>query len=339
MTRHYCTLFDRNYLFKGLALHRSLEAVAGDYVLHVLCMDDVVYDLLERMKLPKLRTIRHADFADAELLAVKPQRSTAEYCWTCTASLPLYVFAHQPDVDLVTYLDADLFFFSSPEPLFAELGRASILILEHCFAPRFARFAESGKYNVEWLSFRRDENALRCLRWWRERCIEWCYDRLEDGRYGDQKYLDDWPQRFAGVQVLRNIGAGVAPWNFSNYRIEARGVEVLVDGVPLVFYHFHGLRLTAWGMPIPMPEIYETERLADAVIYGRYAASLEESILRVRAVEPGFAQGIESWPGSLRLALRRLVHKTWWAVPDGARALARQLLPASLRARVVRLLK
>ena len=33
MMRHYCTLFDRNYFFKGLSLHRSLEEVGGDYVL------------------------------------------------------------------------------------------------------------------------------------------------------------------------------------------------------------------------------------------------------------------------------------------------------------------
>ena len=337
--RHYCTLFDRNYLFKGLSLHRSLEAVGGDFALHVLCMDDVVFDILERMKLPNVRAIRHADFADAALLAVRPQRNIAEYCWTCTASLALYVFEHQPDVELVTYLDADMCFFSSPEPLFAELGGDSILILEHRFAPRFAHFAESGKYNVEWLSFRRDENGLRCLRWWRERCIEWCYDRLEDGRYGDQKYLDDWPVRFPGVRVSRNIGAGVAPWNFSNYRVETRGDAVLVDGEQLVFYHFHGLRLVAWGAPIPMPEIYEADRPADAAIYGRYAASLQESVRRARAAVPGIAYGIESWSASLRLRLRRLVHQSWWAIPEGFRDLARRLVPASLRARVVRLLK
>jgi hypothetical protein len=337
--RHYCTLFDRNYFFRGLALHRSLEAVAGDFVLHVLCMDDVAYDLLQRMKLPNVRAIRHADFADPALLAVRPQRNIAEYCWTCTASLLLYVLETQPDLDLITYLDADLFFFSSPEPIFSELGERSILILEHRFHPRFDHFASSGKYNVEWLTFRRDGDGLRCLRWWRERCIEWCYDRLEDGRYGDQKYLDDWPVRFPGVHVLRNIGAGVAPWNFENYRIETRDGRVLVDGTPLVFYHFHGLRLTPWGGYIPMPEIYEAEQSADAQIYGRYAASLRESIRQTRAVAPGFAAGIEPWKASVRVGLHRLVHKSYWAVPEGARILARRLVPASLRARVVRLLK
>ena len=339
MTRHYCTLFDRNYFFKGLSLHRSLEEVGGDYVLHVLCMDDVAHGLLERMKLPNVRTIRHADFADAALLAVRSQRNIAEYCWTCTASLPLYVLEHQPEVDLITYLDADLFLFSSPEPLFAEMGERSILILEHRFAPRFAHFAESGKYNVEWLSFRRDDNALSCLRWWRERCIEWCYDRLEDGRYGDQKYLDDWPTRFNGVHVLRNIGAGVAPWNFETYRVESRGGQVLVDGMPLVFYHFHGLRLAPWGAPIPMPEIYEAVRPADAEIYGRYADSLRESVRRTRAVAPDFTFGVEPWRSSVRVGMHRLVHKSYWAVPESVRNLARRMVPAGLRARVVRLLK
>jgi hypothetical protein len=339
MTRHYCTLFDRNYFFKGLALHRSLETHGGDYVLHILCMDDAAHEMLVGMGLPNVRLIRHADFADPALLAVRPQRSVAEYCWTCTASLPLYVLDRNPEIDLITYLDADLYLYSSPEPLFCELGDRSILILEHRFAPRFAHFAESGKFNVEWLTFRRDEDGLGCLRWWREKCIEWCYDRLEDGRYGDQKYLDDWPERFRGVHVLRNIGAGVAPWNFENYRVDARASQVHVDDVPLIFYHFHGFKLTPWGGYVPMPEIYEAVRSADAEIYAPYADGLRESLRRTRMFAPDFAFGIEPWGSALRLGLHRLVHKSYWAVPEWVRHFARRLFPASVRSRVVRLLK
>ena len=73
------------------------------------------------------------------------------------------------------------------------------------------------------------------LNWWRESCNAWCYARLEDGKFGDQKYLDDWTIRFEGVHVLENLGGGVAPWNIQQYKFEEKPFE-------LVFYHFHGFK-------------------------------------------------------------------------------------------------
>ena len=80
------------------------------------------------------------------------------------------------------------------------------------------------------------------MNWWRERCLEWCHDRVEDGRFADQKYLDDWPTRFRSVVVLQHKGAGLAPWNVSGSELRDEAGNVLVDNQPLIFYHFHHLR-------------------------------------------------------------------------------------------------
>lgn len=246
---HYCTFFDRNYLSRGLALYRSLLRHSPPFALWVLCFDDETYVTLSRMRLAGVRLIAQAEFenGDNALLQTKQHRSRVEYYFTCTPSLLLYIFDHDPEVDMVTYLDADLFFYSDPAPIYREMKNDSIAIIEHRFPPHLRHQEVYGIYNVGLLVVRRTEHGLTCLRWWRERCIEWCYDRVEDGRFADQKYLDDWPSRFEGVKVLQHKGAGLAPWNLSNYQLRLNKGQIMVDKDPLVFYHFHGLKaLNRW---------------------------------------------------------------------------------------------
>ena len=246
---HFCTYFDQHYLPRGLALYLSLRAHCPSLQLWVLCMDRACYTVLSQMSLPGLNPILLDDFEkeDEGLLEAKKNRSKIEYYFTCTPSLPLYIFRRHPEISMVTYLDADLFFFDSPAPLFDEIADHSIAIIGHRYARRLSRRSRYGSYNVGWISFRGDENGLACLNWWREMCLEWCYDRFENGRFADQKYLDAWPGLFQNLVVLQHKGANLAPWNIGNYRISYRDTKVWVDEQPLVFFHFHGLhQVTPW---------------------------------------------------------------------------------------------
>jgi len=250
MDRYFCTYFDSNFLIKGLTLYRSLaKHVGGKFHLTVLCLDDFTYKTLIKLNLDGLHPISLSEFeaGDTELLAAKGNRSPVEYYFTCTPSLPLYVLRKNPKAEMVTYLDADLFFFSSLAPIFEEFGRGSVLIIGHRYAEEHRHLEQYGIYNVGLLSFRNDEAARECLEWWRARCIDWCYDRLENGRFADQKYLDDWPQRFKNVVVLKHKGVNVAPWNVFQYEISRSDRQVRVDGDNLLCYHFHRLkRLNRW---------------------------------------------------------------------------------------------
>src|SRR5258708_38133039 len=120
--------------------------------------------------------------------------------------LPWYILQHNSYVDCITYLDADLLFFSPVQPLFDEIGDSSIAIIEHWFTPRLKYYEANGRFCIEWVGFRRDEEALACLSRWRDQCIEWCYYRLEDRRMGDQKYLDEWPERYSSCHILQHLG-------------------------------------------------------------------------------------------------------------------------------------
>jgi hypothetical protein len=196
-------------------------------------------------------------------------------------------------VDLITYLDADLFFFGDPAPIYDELGDRSIGIIGHRFPPSLIGLEQFGVYNVGWLSFRRSAQALACLRWWRERCLEWCFDRCEDGRFADQKYLDDWPERFQGVAVLQHKGANLAPWNLARYTLSTHADDVLVDEQPLIFFHFHRLRqLEGW---IYDPRLTDYKTKASTVVRRRIYAPYIRTL----------AETTESVPPSLRDATLR----------------------------------
>jgi hypothetical protein len=305
----FCTYFDRNYLVRGLTLFRSLTRHAEPFVLWVLCFDDFTHDVLSRLGLPNLRPVRLQDFerGDEALLAAKKNRSQVEYYFTCTPSWPLYILNHYQDVDLITYVDADLFFYSSPAPIYEELGEQSALIIGHRFPEQLRHREKFGIYNVGLLCFRDDPRGRECLQWWRDRCLEWCYDRVEDGRFADQKYLDDWPARFQGVVVLQHKGAGVAPWNWMNYAISIQGNAAAVDAQPLIFYHFHGLKMwTPWLLDLGLSAYGRMPSGLRRRLYAPYVRALKETCEWLRAAAPG------ADPGYVILGSGRDGIKTWF---------------------------
>lgn len=252
MTYNFCTLFDSNYLTRGLALYYSLEKHCADFHLYIFAFDEKCYEVLKEINLSHATIISLTEFEDDKLLKVKPSRSKAEYCWTSTSSTILYVL-EKYKVDMCTYLDADIYFYSSPQPIFDELGSKSILITEHCYSPQYNKEVKSGKYCVQFITFKNDEYGLKALKWWCERCIEWCYARYEDGKFGDQLYLDDWTERFEGVHVLQHLGGGIASWNVQQYQFTNEnnrlfGTETRSGNkFEVIFYHFHYLKFFTNG--------------------------------------------------------------------------------------------
>jgi hypothetical protein len=150
------------------------------------------------------------------------------------------VFDHADDVKRVTYLDADLFFFDSPQAFFKELEDSGkqVLITEHAYAPEYDQTKLAGRFCVQFMTFENNSSGLKVLHWWQEKCLEWCFDRYEEERFGDQKYLDKWPLIFnQEVHILQQTNKTLAPWNVRMF-----GEKMTGDLTP-VFYHFQALRI------------------------------------------------------------------------------------------------
>lgn len=288
MTYNFCTLFDSNYLTRGLALYYSLEKHCAEFHLYIFAFDEKSYQVLKKINLSNATIIALKEFEDEELLKVKPSRNKAEYCWTSTSSTILYVLG-KFKVDMCTYLDADLRFYSSPKPIFDELGTKSILITEHRYSPQYNKEVKSGKYCVQFITLKNDENGLKALKWWRERCIEWCYARYEDGKFGDQLYLNDWTERFEGVHVLQHLGGGIASWNVQQYKFSFENNRLIgtenqsSKKFEVIFYHFHYLRFFTNGK-VELGRRVLTQNVID-IFYKPYIRELNKLKSQIQSLD------------------------------------------------------
>ena len=237
---NFCTHFDTNYLPHALTLSDSLIKHAPKHKLFMMCMDNSSYHYLIK-NTPKNAIIlnyKNLEKKYSDLLIAKSNRNKVEYFFTCSPAVCNYILKEFNTIDQITYLDADLYFFSSPKEIFDEIGNKSIAIIEHRFHWLTKRQIKYGIFNVGWVTFKNDYEGKRCLNDWMANCIEWCYQKVEKDRFGDQKYLNKWPSNYSNLHIIEHKGANVAIWNIKNYKLSLKNRKVFIDSTPLVFYHF-----------------------------------------------------------------------------------------------------
>lgn len=272
-------------------MYNSLLLQGADFHLYIFAFDDDCDAVLRRLQLPNATVISLGEFETPDLLAVKPGRTPGEYCWTCT-SFTIWHCIHHFSLDHCTYLDADLLFFADPSVLTAEMGENSVLITAHRYSQEHDQSENSGIYCVQFITFKNTKQGLTALAWWMNACLDWCYARFEDGKFGDQKYLDDWTERFEGVHVLQHPGGGLAPWNVLDHTFKNVHGQVMVHhangaDAPLIFYHFHDFRYCAERSFRLTAEQYRLPEDAIRLVYGPYIQSLARAEAQVSKVSPG----------------------------------------------------
>ncbi len=308
------TIFDKKFLVNGLALHSSLmKHCLNDFHLWILCLDEeITLDVLNKLKLKNVTLLRLEDVEDEDLLEAKKTRTTREYSWTLKPSVANYIFNKNPEIKTLMYNDSDIYYYTTPECIFDEIGGHSVLLFPHRL-PQGKKDKEKtvGTYNAGMIVFRNNTNGRACLEWWRKECNLWCYHKEEPGRLGDQVYLDFFSDKFSGVKVSENLGVDVAPWNIKNYKgsVLKRGNKIFVLNTPLICFHFSLFNFyypkspiwpngptTAFEYTLPSPE--------KKFIYNEYTEEVYKGMNRILEVKPSFRDGPTPRPKLLG-ALRR----------------------------------
>ncbi|MBL4830654.1 MAG: hypothetical protein JKY55_12335 [Aliivibrio sp.] len=285
-------------------MYESLKKHSTNFHLFIFAFDDKSYNLLNKLCLEYVTVVSLFELEDEALLSIKGDRTAGEYCWTCTPSVIKYSI-EKYNLDNCTYLDADLFFFSNPSVLIDEMNDNSVLITEHRYTAVYDQAATSGKYCVQFMTFKNDHNGVKVLDWWRNACNEWCYNRLEDGKFGDQKYLDSWPSQFEGVHELQHLGGGVAPWNVQQYNFKEINGKIIAtekrtdQPFDLVFYHFHALKLLL-NSKVDLG-CYQLDNDVVRLLYKEYVLRLEAITSSLKDIDSTFDyNGVVELPFKLR---------------------------------------
>ena len=232
---------DSNYVSRCAVM---IESAGADRFTTVLAVDEGVEGLQTQfleIQIVRLRSFL-SEYPDAKVQIAR--RSTSEQIFSIGPSILLNVSESVANDGWLVYADSDLYFFEPLQTYLESLPQCNVVITphRHYFWNR-SRLAKYGKFNVGLVAFRNNEEGLRALRFWAESCLEWCYDRPEDGKYADQKYLERFSSISSGVYVDNSLGANLAPWNSFLKRISlSKSGEILVRRDKLVYFHAQGLK-------------------------------------------------------------------------------------------------
>ena len=253
---NFCTLYDSNYISKGIALYLSIAKYSDDFTMYVMAMDRKCEEMLSNLQLPHVIMECLDDNLTPELLEAKANRSRAEFCWTC-GSFVTHRFITKYNLPDITYLDSDLMFFSSPKVIFDELNKKHASV---GLSPHFIPYNATGKYCVQYCYFKNDDEGMAALTWWKDECLKWCYSQIEDGKYGDQMYLDHMPKLFNNVCDIEHRGTGMAYWNSFAYKYGVNSVYYEGEEYPYVFFHYSGFNLKLENHVLVVKECYPVSK-------------------------------------------------------------------------------
>ena len=233
----FALMFDCQHMQEGLLCMASIQDRSPASKVYVLCLQDTVGTaVVKQGGIPVDRSAIEAMYPQiAETL--KTGRPWAPYTQSLKPFLLEYLFLkHRAQV--VTYVDSDMYFWGDPQEIDREFAEHSFMVTP--FSQRINLCHFSGAC----FACRNDEKGKALLRWWQDRCVEWClWQPGPNGEFGEEGYLNiirSDPTKFQGTHVCEHPGINLSPWRLQFCDIQKSDVGLSVNGYPLVCFHYQG---------------------------------------------------------------------------------------------------
>jgi len=307
---YIASMFNKPFLIRTLAMRNSvIKFMPVEVQFLFLFTDKKSGNMITALNFPDTKNFSINNLHDKELVESRKDKTNSEFAWVAKVSFMKYLF-DQPWIkqgDVVAWIDSDIMLYRSLLPLIEKMSASySIALMPHYFPKEKESLNNKiGRYNAGMFMFKVDENSKQAFADWRKQCIEWCYYRFEDGKLGDQMYLNAWPAKYKGVYEVPEKGVDIGPWRVKSYKITNPNDEnFLIDEDPLVCFHFHGFKFYLENNKIkPVPITVHHKK-----IYSIYTREIEKAWKEVVAIDKDWKYEFSEKPNILRLIKQRL-HK------------------------------
>jgi len=248
--KNFCSVADVNFYDRAYALDHSLSKFGDDYRLHLLCLDDEIYNKINNKK--NIFCYRLSDLITSDVLLQRsinnpPSREALinshgdiekgkklQFIWSLSSYFSWWCL-EKLDVENILYIDADIYFYSDYHDLYDHLTDCSVGIVEH----RCPYNPANGKYNVGIVYFKNNFDGYKCSTWWKNCLLLTTHDYYETHSCcGDQKYLELFAELFNDVKVLDPFIGHLAPWNFNFHSYAGDNIIWQGQKQKLLYCHF-----------------------------------------------------------------------------------------------------
>lgn len=240
------TIVTKSYLPQARTLGDSIRRFHPDLGFHVLLADETGGPAgltHERYPVTEARDIGIPAFLD---MAFK--YDLVEFC---TAIKP-FAFEHLFDrfgYQRIIYFDPDISVYADLRVILDLLHDHFVVLTPHITQLDGAdggtkpddHFLRCGVFNLGFMGLNASPKGRSLLSWWKAKTRFMGYADFADGLYVDQKWADFIPCfDDTGVCIARHPGFNVAHWNMHQRTLSKDQDQYLVNGQPLVFFHYSG---------------------------------------------------------------------------------------------------
>lgn len=266
---NFLTLFNYNYLPQGLALINSLKKKIKCKI-WVICLDEKIYNFLKEINLQNIELIKLSEIEKKMKISNSKNRKFHEYCWLLTPISIKYILEKFNNLDSITYVDADVYFFKKLDEILIEfeLSGKDIFIQEHGFHKKYKEKIKNGKFCVQFLTFKNNFSAKLILNEWLNMCVDSTSIDYKKGIIGDQKYFDDLYMKYSNnFCISKKLSYFQAPWTLNRFKTSDVGM-----------YHFHSLRVNKSG--VKLYSGYDLNKEIIQNIYLPYLSEIKKIVLK-----------------------------------------------------------